>query len=159
MPSRRDVPTYDLAPEMSAPRDHRAVLAAIGSGDYDFIIVNYANPDMVGHTGVLGRGGARRRGRSTAAWAWSADAALEAGGALVVTADHGNIEEMRDPAGAPQTQHTTSPVPLVLVGERWRGAILRDGSLADVAPTICAADGAPAGSGHDRPIAAHGLIC
>ena len=64
-------------------------------------------------------------------------ATLDAGGALVVTADHGNIEEMRDAGGAPQTQHTTSPVPLVLVGERWRGATLRDGILADVAPTIC----------------------
>jgi 2,3-bisphosphoglycerate-independent phosphoglycerate mutase len=65
------------------------------------------------------------------------EASLAAGGALIVTADHGNIEEMIDAAGNPQTAHTTSPVPLVLVAEGWRGARLRDGILADVAPTIC----------------------
>jgi 2,3-bisphosphoglycerate-independent phosphoglycerate mutase len=136
VPSRRDVPTYDLAPRMSAPEITEGLLAAIGSGDYDFVIVNYANPDMVGHTGVW---------EAAVAAAEVIDgcldrvsrATLEAGGALVITADHGNIEEMRDAAGAPQTQHTTSPVPLVLVGERWRGASLRNGTLADVAPTIC----------------------
>jgi 2,3-bisphosphoglycerate-independent phosphoglycerate mutase len=64
-------------------------------------------------------------------------ATLAAGGALLITADHGNIEEMRDADGAPQTKHTTSPVPLVLVGEPWRAATLRDGILADVAPTVC----------------------
>ena len=62
---------------------------------------------------------------------------LAAGGALVITADHGNIEEMRDEAGNPQTKHTTSPVPLVLVGEAWRAARAADGRLADVAPTLC----------------------
>ena len=136
VPSRRDVPTYDLAPEMSAPEITERLLAAIGSGDYDFIIVNYANPDMVGHTGVW---------EAAVAAAEVIDgcldqlsrATLDAGGALVITADHGNIEETRDADGAPQTQHTTSPVPLVLLGERWRGASLRDGTLADVAPTVC----------------------
>ena len=136
VPSRRDVPTYDLAPQMSAPEITERLLAAIGSGDYDFIIVNYANPDMVGHTGVWEAaiaaaevidGCLDRVSRAT----------LAAGVALVITADHGNIEEMRDASGAPQTQHTTSPVPLVLVGERWRGAGLRHGILADVAPTVC----------------------
>jgi 2,3-bisphosphoglycerate-independent phosphoglycerate mutase len=136
VPSRRDVPTYDLAPQMSAPQLTERLLAAIGSGDYDFIIVNYANPDMVGHTGVW---------EAAVAAAEVIDgcldqvsrATLDAGGALLITADHGNIEEMRDAGGAPQTQHTTSPVPLMLVGERWRGATLRDGILADVAPTLC----------------------
>jgi 2,3-bisphosphoglycerate-independent phosphoglycerate mutase len=66
-----------------------------------------------------------------------ARATREVGGALVITADHGNIEEMRDAAGNPQTKHTTSLVPLVLVGEPWRGRRLRDGRLADVAPTLC----------------------
>ncbi len=99
-------------------------------------MVNYANPDMVGHTGVWDAAveaaeivdGCLRR---------VADAVLAAGGALAITADHGNIEEMRDEAGMPQTKHTTSPVPMVLVGESWRGARLRDGRLADVAPTLC----------------------
>jgi 2,3-bisphosphoglycerate-independent phosphoglycerate mutase len=136
VPSRRDVPTYDKAPEMSAPQITDQLLAAIGSNAYDFVVVNYANPDMVGHTGV---------------WDAAVEAAqvidgclgricervLEADGALIITADHGNIEEMRDERGEPQTKHTTAPVPLVLVGERWREAHLRDGILADVAPTIC----------------------
>jgi len=134
--SRRDVPTYDQAPEMSAPEITEQLLAAIGSGDYDFIVVNYANPDMVGHTGVWEAGVAAAEVIDGCLDPVSR-AILDVGGALVVTADHGNIEEMRDAGGAPQTQHTTSPVPLVLVGERWRGATLHDGILADVAPTIC----------------------
>jgi 2,3-bisphosphoglycerate-independent phosphoglycerate mutase len=137
VPSRRDVATYDLAPEMGAPEITERLLEAIGSGRYDFIVVNYANPDMVGHTGVWDAAveaaevvdGCLRR---------VANAALAAGGALVITADHGNIEEMRDEAGQPQTKHTTSPVPMVLVAEAWRGGALRDGRLADVAPTLCA---------------------
>jgi 2,3-bisphosphoglycerate-independent phosphoglycerate mutase len=136
VPSRRDVSTYDQAPEMSAPQITEQLLAAIGSNAYDFVVVNYANPDMVGHTGVWDAAVQaaevidRCLGRVSAA-------VLEADGALVVTADHGNIEQMRDERGEPQTKHTTSPVPLVLVGEQWRGAHLRDGILADVAPTLC----------------------
>ncbi|HEY8179519.1 MAG TPA: 2,3-bisphosphoglycerate-independent phosphoglycerate mutase [Candidatus Limnocylindria bacterium] len=136
VPSRRDESTYDLAPQMSAPEITERLLAAIGSGDYDFIIVNYANPDMVGHTGVWEAAVAAAEVIDGCLDRVSA-ATLQAGGALVVTADHGNIEEMRDAAGAPQTQHTTSPVPMVLAGERWRGASLRDGTLDDVAPTLC----------------------
>jgi 2,3-bisphosphoglycerate-independent phosphoglycerate mutase len=136
VPSRRDVPTYDLAPEMRAPEITERLVAAIEAGAHDFVIVNYANPDMVGHTGVWDAA-------VTAAevidrcLAQAAAATLAAGGALVITADHGNIEEMRDPEGRPQTKHTTSAVPLVLVGEAWRGRSLRDGRLADVAPTLC----------------------
>jgi 2,3-bisphosphoglycerate-independent phosphoglycerate mutase len=144
VPSRRDVATYDLAPQMSAPEITERLLAGIGSGDYDFIIVNYANPDMVGHTGVWDAAVAAAEVIDGCLDQVSR-AMLEAGGALVITADHGNIEEMRDASGAPQTQHTTSPVPLVLVGEPWRGATLRDGILADVAPTICALMGLPPG--------------
>ncbi|HEY7847716.1 MAG TPA: 2,3-bisphosphoglycerate-independent phosphoglycerate mutase [Candidatus Limnocylindria bacterium] len=136
VPSRRDVATYDLAPQMSAPEITERLLAAIGSGDYDFVIVNYANPDMVGHTGVWNAAVAAAEVIDRCLDQVSG-ATLEVGGALVITADHGNIEETRDAAGAPQTQHTTSPVPLVLVGERWRRATLRDGTLADVAPTLC----------------------
>ncbi|MDP9468463.1 MAG: 2,3-bisphosphoglycerate-independent phosphoglycerate mutase [Chloroflexota bacterium] len=136
VPSRRDVPTYDLAPEMSAEPITEGVVAGIGSDRYDFILVNYANPDMVAHTGVW-------EAAVTAAevidgcLARLLDASLAAGGALIVTADHGNIEEMRDPGGAPQTKHTTAPVPFVLVSTAWRDVTLRDGTLADVAPTIC----------------------
>jgi 2,3-bisphosphoglycerate-independent phosphoglycerate mutase len=144
VPSRRDVPTYDLAPQMDAPEITERLLAGIGSGDYDFIIVNYANPDMVGHTGVWDAAVSAAEVIDGCLDAISRTT-LEAGGALVITADHGNIEEMRDASGAPQTQHTTSPVPLVLVGERWRGVSLRDGILADVAPTICALMGLPPG--------------
>jgi 2,3-bisphosphoglycerate-independent phosphoglycerate mutase len=121
---------------MSAPQITEQLLGAIGSNAYDFVVVNYANPDMVGHTGVWDAAVQaaevidRCLGRVSAA-------VLEADGALVVTADHGNIEQMRDERGEPQTKHTTSPVPLVLVGEQWRGAHLRDGILADVAPTLC----------------------
>ena len=99
-------------------------------------MVNYANPDMVGHTGDWDAS-------VTAAEVVDgclrqlADAIAAAGGALLITADHGNIEEMRDEQGNPQTKHTTSPVPLVLVADAWRGARLHDGILADVAPTLC----------------------
>jgi 2,3-bisphosphoglycerate-independent phosphoglycerate mutase len=136
VPSRRDVPTYDLAPQMSAPEITQRLLQAIGSGDYDFIVVNYANPDMVGHTGVWDAGVVAAE-VIDGCLAQVSDAVLAANGALVITADHGNIEEMRDPDGAPQTKHTTSRVPLLLVGEPFRGRLLRDGILADVAPTIC----------------------
>jgi 2,3-bisphosphoglycerate-independent phosphoglycerate mutase len=144
VPSRRDVPTYDLAPEMSAPEITGRLVAGIGSGDYDFIVVNYANPDMVAHTGVWDAA-VRAAEVVDGCLDRVAGAVLGAGGALVITADHGNIEEMRDEAGKPQTKHTTSPVPLVLVGEAWRGARLRDGRLADVAPTLCVLMEIPAG--------------
>ena len=134
--SRRDVPTYDLAPEMSAAEITARLVEAIASDTYDFIIVNYANPDMVGHTGVWDAAVSAAE-FVDGCLARVSESVLDAGGALVVTADHGNIEEMRDAAGEPQTAHTTSPVPLVLVAEAWRGARLRDGILADVAPTLC----------------------
>ena len=136
VPSRRDVATYDLAPEMSAAAITQRVVDGIGSGRYDFILVNYANPDMVAHTGVWDA--AVRAAEVIDGWLGRLLAAtLPAGGALIVTADHGNIEEMRDADGAPQTKHTTAPVPLLLAGGP-PGTTLRDGILADVAPTICA---------------------
>jgi 2,3-bisphosphoglycerate-independent phosphoglycerate mutase len=137
VPSRRDVPTYDLAPQMSAEPITQEVVAAIGSGSFDFILVNYANPDMVAHTGVW-EAAVHAAEFIDGCLARLAEATLAVGGALIVTADHGNIEEMRDPAGAPQTKHTTAPVPFVLIDADRRGARLRDGILADVAPTICA---------------------
>jgi 2,3-bisphosphoglycerate-independent phosphoglycerate mutase len=128
------VATYDLAPEMAAAEVTARLVAAIGAG-YDLIVVNYANPDMVGHTGSLPAAiaacAAVDRGLA------AARAALEAtGGAMLLLADHGNCEEMIDPAtGGPHTAHTTNPVPVALVGGP-PGVALRDGRLADVAPTI-----------------------
>ncbi|HEX6140034.1 MAG TPA: 2,3-bisphosphoglycerate-independent phosphoglycerate mutase [Candidatus Limnocylindria bacterium] len=144
IPSRRDIATYDLAPEMRANEITERLVEAILSGEYDFVVVNYANPDMVGHTGVWDAA-VRAAEIVDGCLATVAEAVLEAGGALVITADHGNIEEMRDAQGRPQTKHTTSPVPVVLIAEPWREARLRDGILADVAPTLCQLLDAPPG--------------
>jgi 2,3-bisphosphoglycerate-independent phosphoglycerate mutase len=144
VPSRRDVPTYDLAPEMSAPTITDELVAALSSNQFDFVIVNYANPDMVGHTG-LWNAAVRAAEVIDSCLGRILDTILEGDGALLITGDHGNIEEMRDEAGEPQTKHTTSPVPLVLVGKGWETARLSDGILADVAPTICDLMGIPPG--------------
>jgi 2,3-bisphosphoglycerate-independent phosphoglycerate mutase len=144
VPSRRDVATYDLAPEMSAEEITAELIAAIGSGRHDFVIVNYANPDMVGHTGVWGAT-VRALEVIDACLARLVEAVTAAGGALLITGDHGNVEEMRDLDGKPQTKHTTSPVPLVLIGPGLEHARLSDGILADVAPTICDLLGIPNG--------------
>jgi 2,3-bisphosphoglycerate-independent phosphoglycerate mutase len=129
------VRTYDLQPEMSAGEVTGALEAAIRSGDYDLVVVNYANPDMVGHTGVLEA--AIRACETVDAALGRALAAIEqTGGAMIVTADHGNAETMVDPeTGEPHTAHTLNPVPVVLVGGP-EGARLRDGRLADLAPTL-----------------------
>ncbi len=142
VPSRRDVPTYDLAPEMSAVPITDRVVEAIGGGGWDFIIVNYANPDMVGHTGVWDAA-VRAIEVIDACLARLVEAVLASGGAMLITADHGNVEQMRDAAGDPRTSHTTAPVPLVLIAEGWKESRLRGGSLADVAPTLCALLGIP----------------
>ena len=129
------VATYDLQPEMSAPELTDKAVAAIGSGKYDLIVLNYANPDMVGHTGSLP---AAIKAVETVDIGLGriAEAIQKAGGALLVTADHGNCELMRDPqTGGPHTSHTTNPVPLLLAGARNR-ALVADGRLADIAPTL-----------------------
>ena len=135
------VATYDLQPEMSAAEVTDHLVGAIGAG-YDLIVVNYANPDMVGHTGDLGA--AMRACEAVDAGLARAVAALEAaGGAMIVTADHGNCETMIDPAtGGPHTAHTLNPVPVILVGGP-PGVRLRDGILADLAPTLLALMGLP----------------
>jgi 2,3-bisphosphoglycerate-independent phosphoglycerate mutase len=129
------VATYDLQPEMSAPELTDKAVAAIGSGKYDLIVLNYANPDMVGHTGSLPA--AIKAVETVDAGLGRITEAIEkAGGVLLVTADHGNCELMRDPqTGGPHTAHTTNPVPLLLSGARNR-ALAADGRLADVAPTL-----------------------
>jgi 2,3-bisphosphoglycerate-independent phosphoglycerate mutase len=136
VPSNREVATYDLAPEMSAGPITDALVDALDRHAHDFIVANYANADMVGHTGVWSAA-VEAANVLDGCLGRIARAALGEGASLVITADHGNIEEMRDESGAPQTKHTTSPVPLVLVSEAHAGARLRDGELADVAPTLC----------------------
>ena len=128
------VATYDLQPEMSAPELTGKAVAAIDSGKYDLIIMNYANPDMVGHTGSLPAAIAAVEVVDTGLGR-IAEAITRQGGALLVTADHGNAEMMRDPqTGGPHTAHTTNPVPVFLAGAY--GAALHDGRLADLAPTL-----------------------
>jgi 2,3-bisphosphoglycerate-independent phosphoglycerate mutase len=144
VPSNREVATYDLAPEMRAGPITDALVAGIGSGDYDFIVANYANPDMVGHTGVWNAAISAAE-TIDACLGPVVESSMAAGDTLVITADHGNIEEMRDVEGNPQTKHTTSPVPIVVVGESVRARSLRDGELSDVAPTLCELLDIPAG--------------
>jgi 2,3-bisphosphoglycerate-independent phosphoglycerate mutase len=129
------VATYDLQPEMSAPELTEKAVAAINSGKYDLIVLNYANPDMVGHTGSL-PAAIKAVETVDAGLGRIADAIQKSGGALLVTADHGNCEMMRDPeTGGPHTSHTTNPVPLLLLGARNR-ALVGEGRLADIAPTL-----------------------
>ncbi len=128
------VATYDLQPEMSAPELTDRAVAAIGSGNFDLIVLNFANPDMVGHTGSL-PAAIKAVETVDAGLGRIMDAIAARGGALLVTADHGNCELMRDPVtGAPHTAHTTNPVPVILAGRP--DARLRDGRLADIAPTL-----------------------
>jgi 2,3-bisphosphoglycerate-independent phosphoglycerate mutase len=129
------VATYDLQPEMSAPELTDKAVAAIASGKYDLIVLNYANPDMVGHTGSL-PAAIKAVETVDAGLGRLDDAVTKAGGVLLVTADHGNCELMRDPqTGGPHTAHTTNPVPLLLSGARNR-ALVAEGRLADIAPTL-----------------------
>jgi 2,3-bisphosphoglycerate-independent phosphoglycerate mutase len=128
------VATYDLQPEMSAPELADKAVAAIDSGQYDLIVLNFANPDMVGHTGSLPAAIQAVEAVDTGLGRIAA-AVERQGGALLVTADHGNCELRRDPAtGGPHTAHTTNPVPVLLMG--GSAAALRDGRLADIAPTL-----------------------
>jgi 2,3-bisphosphoglycerate-independent phosphoglycerate mutase len=132
VPSPRDVPSYDLKPEMSAAGVAESVCAEIGSG-YAFCVVNFANPDMVGHTGSI---------PAVVAAVEATDRALghvvecvhAAGGVCLVTADHGNAEHMLEPDGSPHTAHTTNPVPLLVTNDAF--ALSANGGLSDLAPTI-----------------------
>ena len=135
-----DVETFDMKPEMSAYEVCDAVVDAINSDKYDVIILNYANCDMVGHTGVF----------DAAVQAVEAvdecvgrmvDAILAKGGSALITADHGNADKMMEPDGSPFTAHTTNPVPLIAVGET--GEIIDGGVLADLAPTMLGIMGVP----------------
>jgi len=134
MPQSPKVATYDMQPEMSATEVTDAFVGAINEG-YDLIVTNFANPDMVGHTGDLDA--AIKACEAVDAGLGKVLSALEsAGGAMIVTADHGNCEMMIDPeTGGPHTAHTLNPVPVALVGGP-DGATLHNGRLADLAPTV-----------------------
>ena len=141
MPQSPKVATYDLAPEMAAPEVSASLVGAIEAG-YDLIVVNYANPDMVGHTGSL-PAAIRACEAVDRGLGQMLDALKRAGGAAVVIADHGNCETMIDPeTGGPHTAHTVNPVPVIVYGGP-QGASLRNGRLADVAPTVLDLMGLP----------------
>lgn len=134
IPSPR-VATYDLQPEMSACGVTDTLLAKLEDDVYDVIIVNYANPDMVGHTGVI-KAAIEAVEAVDGCVGRAVEAVRQAGGIAIITADHGNVEMMRDSAGEPHTAHTTNRVPFILVSDQHVGAKLRPGRLEDVAPTM-----------------------
>lgn len=142
--SPRDVATYDQKPEMSARQVADSVLGEIKSGHCELIVVNFANGDMVGHTGVLSAA-VKAVEMVDRCVGEIVEATLAAGGSLIVTADHGNCEQMIDPeTGGPHTAHTTYQVPLIVVESGIEGQPLREGGrLADIAPTVLALLGLP----------------
>jgi 2,3-bisphosphoglycerate-independent phosphoglycerate mutase len=135
------VATYDLQPEMSARPVTDAVLARVESGKYDLIILNFANCDMVGHTGVM-EAATKAVEAVDACVGRIAEAVLARGGQILLTADHGNSEKMLDDDGTPFTAHTTNPVPLVLI-KKEAPALLPGGSLCDLSPTLLDLMGLP----------------
>jgi 2,3-bisphosphoglycerate-independent phosphoglycerate mutase len=142
--SPRDVPSYDHKPEMSAPEVADRVVRAVDDDGYGFVVVNFANPDMVGHTGVV-PAVVRAVETTDSCLGRVVEAVERAGGVSLVIADHGNAETLLQEDGvSPHTAHTTNPVPAILTAADAR---LRDGELADVAPTALALLGleAPAG--------------
>ena len=142
VPSPR-VPTYDLQPEMSANGVADRVVESVESGDVDVLIVNFANADMVGHTGML-EPAIKAVETVDSCLGRVADAILARDGALLITADHGNAERMVDlVTGAPHTAHTTNLVPFVVLTNDWRGSLRAGGSLEDIAPTLLGLLGLP----------------
>jgi 2,3-bisphosphoglycerate-independent phosphoglycerate mutase len=135
IPSPRDVPTYDYKPQMSALAVTDEVLKRIAGGSYDLIVLNFANMDMVGHTGKLD---AAIEAVQTVDQCVGriVDAVLSGGGALLITADHGNAETMIENNGHVHTAHTTNPVHLLLIDDQRKQARLHPGVLGDIAPTI-----------------------
>ena len=135
VPSPR-VATYDQRPEMSAAGVAAALVKAVRGGKYDFAIVNIANPDMVGHTGDFAAT-VKAMEATDGAVGEIVDATLAAGGCVLLTADHGNAEEMAFPDGGANTQHSTNPVPVIFIAKDAATKFaMRDGALADVAPTL-----------------------
>ncbi|MGA0899640.1 MAG: 2,3-bisphosphoglycerate-independent phosphoglycerate mutase [Luteolibacter sp.] len=133
IPSPKDVPTYDFKPEMSAPEVTDTVVGKLK--DYDLVILNFANPDMVGHTGVVDAAIKAVEAIDAGVKA-VVEETLRLGGKLLITADHGNCEFMRNADGSPHTAHTTNPVEIIYVAADAGQHRLQDGILADVAPTL-----------------------
>ncbi len=137
------VATYDLQPEMSAPEVTERVLEELSTGEYDAMILNFANCDMVGHTGVI-PAAVKAVHTVDECVKKVVDKILSMGGAALLTADHGNADKMLDTDGSPFTAHTTNPVPVVLISEELKDVTLRkDGILADLAPTLLEVMGLP----------------
>jgi 2,3-bisphosphoglycerate-independent phosphoglycerate mutase len=128
------VATYDLKPEMSAPEVTEAILPEINQQTADFICLNYANADMVGHTGVFSAG-VKAVETVDVCVKKVVEAALANDYTVLLTADHGNADYMINEDGTPNTAHTLNPVPLFLIDKNWKG-ILNPGKLGDIAPTI-----------------------
>jgi 2,3-bisphosphoglycerate-independent phosphoglycerate mutase len=133
--SARDVPTYDKKPEMSAREAAAAFVEGWREGDFSFGIINFANPDMVGHTGVI-EAAVRAVETVDGCLGEVVEAVRASGGVCVVTADHGNADHMLEPDGSPNTAHSMNPVPLLVTADV--GELREGGTLADVAPTILA---------------------
>jgi len=149
VPSPQHVATYDQAPEMSAEGVCDALVTGLGDRRFGLVIANFANPDMVGHTGVV-EAAVRAIETVDGCVARIRSAVAAAGGLLAVTADHGNSEVMLEPDGSPNTAHTTSPVPFLIDRP---GLPLAEGALGDVAPTLCALMGwDPAAAMTGRPL-------
>lgn len=129
------VATYDLKPEMSAPEVTEQVLKELDTGAFDVIVLNFANCDMVGHTGVVSAA-VNAVGTVDECVKKVTDKILSKGGTALITADHGNADKMFAEDGSPFTAHTTNPVPFILVGDKYKGRKLRKGILADIAPTL-----------------------
>ena len=142
IPSPKEVATYDQKPEMSAYLVTEELLARINSGKYDVIILNFANADMVGHTGIM-EAAVRAVEAVDDCVGKLVDRVLQLGGAVLITADHGNAEMMVDETGGPHTAHTCDMAPFVLVDDSRKDAKLRKGVLADLAPTMLAMLGIP----------------
>jgi 2,3-bisphosphoglycerate-independent phosphoglycerate mutase len=133
IPSPKDVPTYDFKPEMSAQQVTDTVVAKLK--DYDMVILNFANPDMVGHTGVV-EAAIKAVETIDADVKAVVEETLRLGGKLLITADHGNCEYMRNPDGSPNTAHTTNLVDIIYVANDAPDYRVKNGILADVAPTL-----------------------
>ena len=143
VPSARDVKTYDLKPEMSAREITSELVRRIDSGKYDFALVNFANPDMVGHSGLLDATVKAVRVVDECLGILG-DTCRRNGWVLAISADHGNCEQMKDlVTGEPHTSHTLNPVPFYLIHPDFRGQKLRPGILADIAPTLLKVMGLP----------------
>ncbi len=135
IPSPRDIPTYDLKPEMSAYKIAERLVKEIKTQAYELIVVNFANGDMVGHTGVL-EAAIKACEVVDECVGMVTEEFKKLGGSVIITADHGNAEVMKLPDGSPATAHTTNPVPLYLVDDEHKSVGLEKGILGDVAPTI-----------------------